>query len=189
MPANNDFVCELVVPDAGPLITLAYAKRLDLLLALGLRVVVVDMVKQELIRHPTETSEAIISFIDQNPISIAETDIGSEAASKGADFKKSHAGERAIQEFLFNFSDEVQNLKRERYALLLFEDHKIAGTNFVLPDNVYVLSTRAFLDRLEKRHIIKSAAAISHDAIAAGRTFSQKIVDQPPVARKSVKPF
>lgn len=189
MPNSNDLICELVVPDAGPLITLAYAKRLDLLFALGLKVVMVDMVKQELIRQRTDTSEAIISFIDQSSVEIAVTDIGIEAANKGADFQKSHAGERAIQEYLFNFSDEIQRTKQERYALLLFEDHKIAGTNFVLPDNVYVLSTRAFLDRLEKRYIINSAADITRDAIAAGRSFSQKIVDQAPKSRKGVKPF
>lgn len=189
MSVNNNPVCELIIPDAGPLITLAYAKRLDLLMALNLKVVVVDMVKHELTRRHTETSEEIINFFASNNIEIAETEIGIEAEAKGDDFKKSHAGERAIQEFLFNFSDEVKQSREEKYALLLFEEHKIAGTNFILPDNVYVLSTRAFLDRLEKRHIIKSAEEVTRDAAVAGRDFSQKSVDQPPVARKTVKPF
>ncbi len=44
MPESNVTQCELVVPDAGPRITLAYADRLDLLLTLRVTVVVVDRV-------------------------------------------------------------------------------------------------------------------------------------------------
>jgi predicted nucleic acid-binding protein len=56
-------VCELIIPDAGPLITLAYAGRFDLLLATQAKVVVIDMVKIELTRHLTQTSQMIIDFI------------------------------------------------------------------------------------------------------------------------------
>ena len=171
--------CELIVPDAGPLITLAYADHLDLLLALNVKIVIIDMVKIELTRHKTETSELILDFISSNNIEIKITEIGAKAIQEGDAFKKKHAGERAIQDFLFEFSDENDG---QKVALLLFEDHKIAGTAFVLPDNVYTISTRAFLNRLETLKIIHSAQDVVNAAFLAGRNFSQRESDVPPPA-------
>jgi hypothetical protein len=183
-----------VVPDAGPLITLAYAGRLELLLALGLKVVVIDMVKFELTRHFTPTSQAILNFIEAHQIEVIETETGRLAQQLGADFKKRHAGERAIQDFLFDFYDEINaeqatQQTSERYALLLFEDHKIAGTGFVLPDNVYVISTQAFLHRLEALKLIPSAQEITGLAVQAGRHHSQRVMDLPPASAPDIKPF
>lgn len=181
--------CELVVPDAGPLITLAYADRLDLLLAMGVEVVVVDMVKLELTRHLTPTSEKILAFLENNSIRVIETEIGKEAVAQGSAFKKRHAGERAIQDFLFEFYDESEQQEQPRYALLLFEDRKIAGTSFVLPENVYVISTMALLRKLEEMRIIPSALEIRDAAVKAGRDYSQLDVSDPPKANSVIKPF
>ena len=95
--------CELVVPDAGPLITLAYADRLDLLLALELEVVAIDMVKLELTRHLTPTSEKILAFFEDNDIRIIETAIGKEAVAQGSAFKKRHAGNERSKTFCSSF--------------------------------------------------------------------------------------
>ena len=46
-----------LLPDAGPLITLAYANALDVLFKPGWRVAVVDMVLHEVTRSQTPTSE------------------------------------------------------------------------------------------------------------------------------------
>lgn len=185
--------CELVVPDAGPLITLAYSDRLELLLALGIEVVVVDMVKAELTRHQTPTSQMILEFINENDIRIVETEIGVEAATQGQSFKKRHAGERAIQEFLFDFYEESERNREltgnAKYALLLFEEHKIGGTSFVLPENVYIISTSAFLRKLEEMHVITSASEIREAAVAAGRDFSERDIESPPKANSTIKPF
>ncbi len=188
MPDSNVTRCELVVPDAGPLITLAYADRLDLLLTLRVTVVVVDMVQHELTRHHTETSQQILAFLYHNRIPIIRTSIGEEARTQGPAFHKRHAGERAVQDFLFDFHDKTPPGER-RYATLLFEDHQIAGTAFVLPDNVYLLSTRAFLIELEHRHIIHSAAKILQQAQAAGRTPSRRTINTPPKSNPGLKPF
>ena len=77
----------------------------------------------------------------------------------------------------------------EKFELLLFEDHKVSGTGFVLPENVYVISTRAFLARLEVLKLIPSAQEISNAAVTAGRNFSQREVDQPAKGAPDVKPF
>lgn len=178
--------CELIVPDAGPLITLAYADHLDLLLAMSIKVAIIDMVMIELTRHKTETSALILDFIKINNIEIKTTDIGTKAINEGDNFKKTHAGERAIQDFLFDFYDENNG---QKVALLLFEDHKIAGTAFVLPDNVYTISTRAFLNRLETLKIIDSAQDVVNAAFLAGRSFSQREVDVPPPAYPGMRSF
>ena len=186
----NNKRCELVIPDAGPLITLAYAGRLDLLLAMHIKVIIIDMVKIELTRHKTETSALILQFIVDNNIEIKTTDIGTNAIKQGESFKKAHAGERAIQDFLFDFYDENMNLPgAQKVALLLFEDHKIAGTAFILPDNVYAISTKAFLNRLETLKIIDSAQEVINAAFLAGRHFSQRAVDNPPPAYPDMRPF
>jgi len=186
----SEKACELIIPDAGPLITLAYAGRLDLFLAIQAKVVVIDMVKIELTRHLTPTSQLIIDFIADNAIEVIETEIGKEAVRHGVDFKKRHAGERAIQDFLFDFYDENNGIHgEEKFALLLFEDHKVSGTGFVLPENVYVISTRAFLTRLELLKVIPSAQDVSNAAVSAGRNFSQREVDQPAKAAPDIKPF
>ena len=185
----RESVCELLVPDAGPLITLAYADRLDLLLGLGVEVVVVDMAKVELTRHLTPTSEKILAFLAGNNVRVIETEIGKEAMAQGSAFKKRYARQRAIQDVLFEFSDESEQQGKPRYALLLFEEHKIAGTSFVLPDNVYVISTMAFLRKLEEMRIIESAMDVRDAAVKAGREFSQLDVSHPPRGNPAITPL
>lgn len=58
-------------------------------------------------------------------------------------------------------------------GVFLFEDHKIARTSFLLPDNCRKVSTRAFLIFLEQKGWLESAAAIERQAILNGRNFSQ----------------
>ena len=53
----------ILLPDAGPLITLAYADALDLLFKPGWSVQLVDMVWHEITRNQTPTSEKIHQFI------------------------------------------------------------------------------------------------------------------------------
>lgn len=188
MQGSDRIACELVVPDASPLITLAYAGRLDLLLVLGIKIVVVDMVKIELTRHPTPTSYIILDFLVNNHINIIETDTGKEAVERGESAQRKHEGERAIQDFLFEFHDKTVGIGGKN-VLLLFEDNKIAGTAFVLPDNVYLLSTKSFLFELQRRGLIPSAEEIMNEALAKGRECSQHEVDRPPKVDSFVLPF
>jgi hypothetical protein len=58
-------------------------------------------------------------------------------------------------------------------GVFLFEDHKIARTSFLLPDNCRKVNTRAFLIFLEQKAWIESATAIERKAILNGRNFSQ----------------
>lgn len=169
MPAVQRIV---LLPDAGPLITLAYADALDLLFKPGWSVELVDMVLHEVTRSRTPTSERIAAWADKNKVSVLATETfqhHSRAFSAEAPRKKSNLGELAIQETMKNFALETP----PRTGVFLFEDHKIARASFLLPDNCSKVSTRAFLLFLEQQGWIASAAEIQRRAITAGRNFSQ----------------
>lgn len=167
----------VLVPDAGPLITLAYANGLDLLLRPGWPVHIVDMVRFEVTRNQTPTSEAIAAFIDEQRLMIVATDVGrryqqcltNEEVGKGLLPRKAGLGELAIQEYMIRLEIEEPSLA----AVFLFEDHKIARRSFHVPDKVRRISTRAFLIFLEEQGWIVSAADVERDAIQKGRRFSQ----------------
>ena len=59
--------------DAGPLITLAYANALDLLLRPGWPLRMVDMVLHELTRRDTPAREWIQNFVEGNGIPVMPT--------------------------------------------------------------------------------------------------------------------
>ena len=161
-----------LLPDAGPLITLAYADALDLLFKPGWSVELVDMVLKEVTRNKTPTSERIAAWVDENKLPVVATrvlDRYSETSSEESPARKSNLGEIAIQETMNSFALHIP----PRTGVFLFEDHKIARASFLLPDFCRKVSTRAFLLFLEQKKWIPSAVEIERRAIAAGREFSQ----------------
>lgn len=178
---------EIVVADTGPLITLAFADQLDLLLKTDAHLVILDVVYLEATSSNTFDAERIKQFVSTNNIDIVETDRGKEIAKTG--IRKRHDGERAIQDYLFEFADIADQQNNDDYSTLIFEDHKLKSTSFVLPDNVYLLTTMSLLLLLQKRSVIPSARAVVDAANAAGRACSEKEFDSPPKRDPSVKPF
>ena len=162
-----------LLPDAGPLITLAYADALDLLLKPGWPIVLVDMVLHEVTRNQTPTSEKLAQWAAAGQVSVRTTRTfqhhqqmlaANPAAARTADL-----GELAIQETMNDFAlDQPQQT-----GVFLFEDHKIARTSFLLPDNCRKISTRAYLLFLEQQGWLESAADIERRTIQAGRSFSK----------------
>lgn len=157
-----------LLPDAGPLITLAYAGALDLLLAPGWTVCLVDMVLHEVTRNRTPTSSQIAAWAAEHGSFVVETNVCRRYVNAPPAASKASLGELAIQEAMSGFG-----LTLERTGVFLFEDHKIARASFLVPDNCRKVSTRAFLLFLEQRGLIESAAEIERNAILAGRQFSQ----------------
>ena len=160
------------MPDAGPLITLAYADALDVLFKPGWSVQIVDMVLHEVTRNHTPTSRAIGAWSDKNKLKILPTKTykhyqRSQAA--GATPKRTNLGELAVQEAITNLVLD----NPPPIGVFLFEDHKIARSSFVLPENCQKVSTRAFLTFLEQKGWLESAAAVERKAILNGRNFSQ----------------
>jgi hypothetical protein len=160
-----------LLPDAGPLITLAYADALDVLLKPGWPVMLVDMVRHEVTRNQTPTGGRIAAWARDNGVAAIETRVHRhymQQLSTGLPVRKRNLGELAIQEAMSGFG-----LETARTGVFLFEDHKIARASFLLPDNCRKISTRAFLLFLERRGLIESAAGIERAAIQAGRQFSR----------------
>jgi hypothetical protein len=163
-----------LLPDAGPLITLAYADALDLLLKPGWSVSLVDMVLHEVTRNETPTSARIAAWTRENDIRVLETSIYQRhmRAATVSPVRKANLGELAIQEAMSEFG-LAEDLTAKQTGVFLFEDHKIARASFLLPDNCRKVSTRAFLLFLEQQDLIESAAEIERRAILAGRQFSK----------------
>jgi hypothetical protein len=163
----------LLLPDAGPLITLAYAQALDLLLKPGWPVQIVDMVRHEVTRNQTPTSATIAAWVRANAVAVLPTQtmayhLQRQTAAAVAP-RKSNLGEVAVQEAMNRFAlrDPLPN------CVFLFEDHKIASASFLLPENCRKVSTRAFLTFLEQKGWLESAAEVERKAIIRGRAFSQ----------------
>lgn len=169
MSSPTDIV---LLPDAGPLITLAYADSLDLLFKPGWSVTLVDMVLHEVTRNQTPTSEKLARWADTHGLPVLSTKIGQRyqqnLSTNIVAPRKSNLGELAIQEAMNDFALELP----PKTGVFLFEDHKIARTSFLVPDNCRKVSTRAFLLFLEQKGWLASAAEIEHKAIQAGRAFS-----------------
>lgn len=162
----------VLLPDAGPLITLAYADALDVLFRPDWSVQLVDMVLHEVTRNQTPTSEKLGLWVQENQISVLPTRIfqryqHAQAASNAAP-RKNNLGELATQEIMNSFA----LMEPPQTGVFLFEDHKIARASFLLPDNCRKVSTRAFLLFLEQKGWLESAAEIERKAILAGRAFS-----------------
>jgi hypothetical protein len=163
----------VLLPDAGPLITLAYADALDLLCKPGWPTVLVDMVLHEVTRNQTPTSQKLARWVEGNKVEIRTTrtfqHYQQTLAAGAATARKSNLGELAIQETMNNFAlDQPQ-----KTGIFLFEDHKIARASFFVPDNCRKISTRAFLIFLEQKDWLESAAEIERRTIQAGRNFSR----------------
>ncbi len=167
----------LLLPDAGPLITLAYAGRLELLLRPGWPLRLVDMVLHELTRNATPTRDALQAFLAEHrpPVVGTETFAQHQRLLRRAAHepvpatpRKSGLGELALQEVINRFA----LAEPPQPAVLLFEDHKIAGTGFHLPQGTLRVSTRAFLLFLQDKGRLDSAAEVERQAVLAGRRFS-----------------
>lgn len=162
----------VLLPDAGPLITLAYADSLDLLFRPGWSVALVDMVLHEVTRNQTPTSEKLALWAETHKLPLLPTRIGlryqQNLSANAVAPRKSNLGELAIQEVMSDFALESP----PKTGVFLFEYHKIARASFLVPDSCRKVSTRAFLLFLEQKGWLASASGIEHKAIQAGRAFS-----------------
>ena len=163
----------VLLPDAGPLITLAYADALDVLFKPGWPVMLVDMVLHEVTRNQTPTSEKLAQWVAANKLPTHPTKTfqyyQQTLAAGTVAARKSNLGELSIQETMNDFALE----QPPQTSVFLFEDHKIARASFLVPDNCRKISTRAFLLFLEQKGWLASAAEIERQAIQAGRNFSR----------------
>lgn len=182
----------LIVTDASPLITLAAAGSLDVLLLPRQRVIVPDMVRHEIVRYPEKPGATeIMEWIRANGpdrVVVGSTTEYEEflvLQQSNPNVRIRNRGELAAAEIL---SRELEH--KVEAAILLFEDSDVRKTNFLirLPDNVLILSTSEFLFGLEKMKLIKNAKAILAKAVALrGNQVLARYIDSTAGAESIVK--
>lgn len=159
----------LIVTDASPLITLAVAGELDVLLLPHIKIIIPDMVKFEVTRNINKPgSLKILDWLDvheNKDVVIGKTQEYEEFKilyKHDPTTRSRNRGEQSAAEIL---SHELQH--GVEAAILLFEDSDIRKTNFLIriPDNVLIMSTSTFLDGLQKKGLIVSANGILDRAV------------------------
>ncbi len=164
--------CTVVVPDAGPFNSLWVADKLSLLLALDMKIIVLDVVYDELTIDTInyQKDRDVKEFIDENqpPFIIEETSVGQNERQKVSRGEKrsKNAGEIAITDFMTSETGLIKYLAINEPVFVLFEDSDIPTVQFRRkPPNLQLLSTVAMLCGLEKMSVINSADLIIHEML------------------------
>jgi predicted nucleic acid-binding protein len=156
---------DILVPDTSPLIHLSQAGALSLLHEIGGTVIVVDMVYLELTRDLDKPeARALQEWVlegqtegSNTPVRLEKTETGrifELARQTDPTLRMKDGGETAIVQWLAETVDAPANK-----IIVLYENRKlpslVAHRNMDI--DVYLLTTRAFLELAEKRKLIKSA--------------------------------
>jgi len=175
----------LIIPDAGPLISLAHAGRLDLVDVFNRPLAVIDVVKIECLKKPDSPDHpAMKTWFENNSnaIRIIDTPMRSiyEQALQDEISGKNPRATRGLGDAAYGWLLPNIDLVAERGAvpLVLTEDKNLSIT---LADHqvAHILSTRAWLAGLENAGVIESAAEIIAEIGRHGRNLSSLQVDRP----------
>jgi hypothetical protein len=147
---------KIIIPDAGPINTLAAAGLLDLLLAPpNSEVMVIQSVLSEILVRAPEFQV----FLDNNPTRIKKicTSVCNDDAqklSRGEPIGKGR-GDLAIADFILNFIDETVG---NAPALVVFEDKKLGRLRELeqFSEYTHFITTAAYLRKLEIEGLIGS---------------------------------
>jgi hypothetical protein len=156
-----------LIPDSGPLFSLASAGQLAILDAFPL--IVTDVVWMETggrASNPHASAEALAidGYLKAHSNWVPmQTQVGAMAAAQGL---APNLGELSIQEVCVNLAGTPSPL------WVLFEDQWFQVKRAHFPANVALLGTHAFLLAAEKLKLIPSAAAVLKLIQAAGRMIS-----------------
>jgi len=193
----------VVLPDSGPLISLAMADALELLLVFKdqVRVVITDFVEFEVTRYRNERADAqkICDFILRHAglIEIEKTSIGEaliqqfkirQRYDEDAAFRQSmndmgisppplprDAGELSIVSFVNGL---ISNPPGEP-VLVIAEDDFFLASGVATPGNAHIVSTRSFLEALSNLGKVRQARHVWADMKSARPGVSQAKVDRP----------
>jgi hypothetical protein len=169
---NNPF--SLIVTDTSPLITLALAGSLEVLLRPRLPVRIPDAVYIEATRvHGAPGADQIVEWINAHldMVQIVPTDIGIDQQRRLEEGRSARGlGELAALEALERFLRGDSGAE----ALLLFEDTDIERRRAVVDQRVSLISTGDFLRELETARLIQSADYILDQAAAQGRNVERQ---------------
>ncbi len=160
----------IVLPDSGPLISMASGGVLDLLMAFkdSVRIVITDVVEYEATHRWSDLPNAqqIKDFllVNQERIEVIRTTVGSLALG---DLKRKQSlgepaqlpgdlGELSITNFVISLRTANPGVP----TLVILEDDWFVENAYAIPGNVHLVSTSSWLDGLEALHVIDSAAEV-----------------------------
>lgn len=179
----------IVLPDAGPLISLALGNALNLLLLASddVRIVVTDVVEFEATHRTDRYADAatIEAFLQEHAqrVEVLPTTIGTLAL--GDLRRRAQAGEQVrlakdLGELsITNFVISLRTVNPGDPTLVIIEDDWFSANSYTVPGNVHLLSTSAWLDGLEALGQIPSAATVRAQIQAARPNFRKDfLVDQ-----------
>ena len=150
-------VVRVIVPDAGPINTLAAAHLLPLLIAPAqIRLTLIQSVVDEILVQSAELSKFMATHADR--IDVIETSVCADNKARRArgEILGKGRGDLAIADFLLNYVDDVT---KNAPALLITEDKGLLGRlsrQEAFTSNTHFITTAAYLRALEKRGIIAS---------------------------------
>lgn len=195
----------IVIPDTGPLITLAKADILDILLVFDdqVKVSITDVVEFEATRHQAILPDAqiIFDFIQSNTdrIQIEKTDLGQQVIAdenarqrylKNQDVQKFYAangmpeprrthknpGEISIVSFVSNLIGEPPG---PPCLIIAEDDYFLRSQSGALPGNAHILSTSAMLIAMGKLVEDLHAEELFNATKKMGRVANRSNVDRP----------
>lgn len=178
----------LIVTDTSPLITLAVAGELNVLLAPGIPVSIPDAVYIEATRvHTAPGANRIVDWINDHAdrVRIVPTEIGIDQQRRLEEGRSIRGlGEQAAIEALERFLSRDP----QATALLLFEDTDVLKRRAVVDERVGIISIGDFLRELEDAHLIQSSDHILNEAAAKGRNVGeQRIASNSPEGREALR--
>jgi hypothetical protein len=176
---GDDLKAKLIIPDTGPLITLAAADSLDYLLYPGVPIYIPDAVLYEAtVKSDALGAQSIAEWVQRHVEDVHPlmTRIFSEHLARMT------AGERAPRDLGERAAIEairygVVLAADDRAVFLTEDDRLLSGTYIILDqdrDRMIPMTTRDFLDGLEAAQRINSAEEVYRRAEDAGRLASRR---------------
>jgi hypothetical protein len=164
----------LVVTDTSPLLTLALADSLDVLLRPRIPITIPDAVYVEATRvHGAPGASAIVAWINDHLdlVRIVPTEAGIDQQRRLEEGRSLRGlGEQAAIEALERYL-AANSLAQ---ALLLFEDTDIEKRRAVVDDRASLISTGDFLRELEAAGLIQSTDHVLDRAAQQGRNVERQ---------------
>ncbi|PAX07048.1 hypothetical protein [Sphingomonas lenta] len=177
---------DLIIPDSGPLISLAHADRLDLIEVFDRPIVIADIVKLECLKKPTAPDYPVLERWFArigNRVRVVDTPMREpyEAA-----LQRERAGERRATSGFGDATLAYMLRRLDDFAapgavpLVLIEDE---GASRLLSrfERAHILSTRTWLISLERAGVIPSARDVINKIAHGGRELSELQADRPGV--------
>jgi hypothetical protein len=176
---NEELHAKLIVPDTGPLITLAAADSLDYLLYPAVPVYVPDAVLYEAtVKSDALGAQSIAEWVQghsQQVYPLVTQVFTDHLAALGAGLRTPRdLGERAAIEAIRH---TLVLAKDERAIFITEDDRPLTGTYVILEvdrDRTISITTRDFLEGLEEAKRINSADDVYRRAEDAGRLASRR---------------